>query len=181
MEDIEDIKEEQEDISLNKKDKRQRKKLLKLEKRRHEARAKKVKKLKSFVVWALVLGGVIWVLVRYTSGKPSLPPTSSQGHIEAVPSAHIVDTPITDGVQRHMLEHADGKGKPGVIIQYNCDKFSCEDDLIQKLTALVEEYPDNVYLAPNIYDGKIILSREGRREVLEEFDENIIRDFIERG
>ena len=78
-----------------------------------------------------------------------------------------------------MFEHADGKGKPGIIIQYNCQKYICEPDLVQKLTALVKQYPDNVYLAPNNYDGEIILTKLNEIKILENFDEKIIRDFIQ--
>ena len=77
-----------------------------------------------------------------------------------------------------ICEHADGSGKPGIIIQYNCQKYTCEPDLIEKLTVLVKEYPDNVYLAPNNYDGKIILTKEGKLEILEQFDEQKMKDFI---
>lgn len=114
----------------------------------------------------------------YISNQPNLPPTNMQGHIEESPSAHIVDAPIPDNIQRHMLEHADGKGKPGILVQYNCKKYSCEPDLVGKLTDLVKQYPDNVYLAPNDYDGKIILTKTGSYKVLDSFDEQTIRKFI---
>ena len=122
-----------------------------------------------------IIGGAFWLMSR----APYLPPTTTEGHIEASPAAHIVTAPIPDRVQRHMLEHADGSGSPGIIIQYNCDNYACEPDLINRLTALVEEYPEHVYLAPNVYDGKIILTKIGSRKVLDEFDEQAIRDFIE--
>lgn len=77
-----------------------------------------------------------------------------------------------------MLEHADGKNKPGIIIQYNCQKYACEPDLVKKLTDLAKAYPENVYLAPNSYDAKIFLSKLNRRESLDAFDENKIRQFI---
>jgi hypothetical protein len=78
-----------------------------------------------------------------------------------------------------MLEHSDGSGAPGVLIQYNCTDYECESGLIEQLTTLVREYPENVYLAPNTYDGKIILTRIGQREVLDTFEEDTIRAFIE--
>ncbi|MBI4225555.1 hypothetical protein HY612_00405 [Candidatus Roizmanbacteria bacterium] len=81
-------------------------------------------------------------------------------------------------IQKHMLEHADGKGKPGVVIQYNCKKYSCEKDLIGKLKNLVKKYPDSVYLAPGNYDGKIILTKLGEREILAKYDEKKISEFI---
>jgi len=129
------------------------------------------------VISVSVIGGVTFLMSRASN----LPTTSAQNHAETSPSAHIVTTPIPDNVQRHMLEHADGNDAngSGIIIQYNCDDFDCEPDLIGKLTNLVTEYPKNVFLAPNSYDGKIILTRLGRRKVLDEFDEQAIRDFIE--
>ena len=80
-----------------------------------------------------------------------------------------------------MLEHADGDGKNGlgVIIQYNCEKYRCEKDLIEKLKTLVKKYPKNVYLTPGNYDGKIILTRLGKREILDKFDEQKITSFIQ--
>ncbi len=126
------------------------------------------------VVSVAVIGLGLW----YLSTRPNLPPTDMQGHIEESPKAHIVDAPMPDAIQRHMLEHADGKGKPSIIIQYNCKKFSCEPDLVVKLTDLVKQYPDNVYLAPNDYDGKIILTKMGKLQILDGFDEESIKKFI---
>lgn len=80
--------------------------------------------------------------------------------------------------QRHMLEHADGSGSSGIIVQYNCDDYACEDGLVEQLTNLMSEYPDNVYLAPNRYDGKIILTKLGRRKIFDEFNEQEIRSFF---
>lgn len=128
---------------------------------------------------AIVASGTLIALAGwYISTRPNLPPTDTQGHIEESPQAHIVDAPIPDSIQRHMLEHADGKGKPGVLVQYNCKKYSCEPDLVNKLTNLVRQYPENVYLAPNDYDGKIILTKMGKLKVLNDFDEQAIKSFI---
>lgn len=124
-----------------------------------------------------IISGIVWIIMT-PSKRPNLPPTTMQGHIESNPSAHIVTEPIPDPVQRHMIEHADGKDKPGVIIQYNCKKYTCEPDLVSKLTDLVKQYPENVYLAPSSYDGKIILTKSGSIKILENFDEQAIKDFI---
>ena len=137
------------------------------------------KKIGKYMFYAIAVVGVMSGIAWLVSIAPNLPPTVQENHIESAPSAHIVTTSIPDNIQRHMLEHADGSGSPGVIIQYNCSDYECEPDLVQKLTALVEEYPENVYLAPNNYDGKIILTRLGKRKVLNGFYEQIIRDFIE--
>ncbi len=125
------------------------------------------------------ISGIVWIIVT-PSKRPNLPPTTMQGHIESNPSAHIVTDPIPDPVQRHMIEHADGKDKPGVIVQYNCKKYACESDLVAKLTDLVKQYPENVYLAPSNYDGKIILTKMGEIKILENFDEQAIKDFISK-
>ena len=124
---------------------------------------------------ALAAGALWW----WTSG-PSLPPTGMKGHIESNPPSHILKVPMAEVVQRHMLEHADGRGPPGVIIQYNCDDYDCEPDLIQKLAEIVRDHRTNVYLAPASYDGKIILTKLNRRKVQEDFDDAAIRRFIVR-
>ena len=124
----------------------------------------------------LLAVGAVWWFER----GPSLPPTSMEGHVEALPPGHILTAPMAETIQRHMLEHADGKGAPGVIIQYNCDDFDCGPDLVRKLTELARDYRANVYLAPSSYDGKIILTRLGRRQVLDGFDGPAIRRFIVR-
>ena len=78
-----------------------------------------------------------------------------------------------------MLEHADGKGPPGIIINYNCVDYACESDLIEKLEAFAKKYSANVYVAPfKNMDAKIVLTRLNKIEILESFDENKIEDFI---
>lgn len=142
-------------------------------------RRRVLKKTAKGALVILIAGGVIAGLVWYILAQPNLPPTIAQGHTEDMPQAHVSDKPIPDSMQRHMLEHADGKGKPGVLIQYNCKRYSCEPDLVQKLTDLVRQYPDNVYLAPNNYDGKIILTKFGKIEILDGFTEQAIKNFVE--
>ena len=139
------------------------------------------KKTSRYLVYAIigigVVGGLGWFIATRSGG---LPPTSMQGHIEQSPPSHIMDTPMPENIQRHMLEHADGNdgGGGGIIIQYNCDQFECESDLIEKLTNIAELYPKTVYLAPNTYDGKVILTKLGKRKVLDEFNEEAILKFI---
>ncbi len=147
--------------------------------RRSEQRKRLTKKTLNAALVVLIAGGAIFGLGWYISTRPNLPPTTAQGHTEDMPQSHITDQPIPDSMQRHLLEHADGRGKPGVIIQYNCKKYSCEPDLIQKLTDLVKQYPANVYLAPNNYDAKIVLTKIGELKVLESFDEETIKKFAE--
>ncbi|MEK7597263.1 MAG: hypothetical protein AAB441_01305 [Patescibacteria group bacterium] len=134
-------------------------------------------KISVVVLVVLIITAITWLI----TSRPNLPPIDLTGHIEQNPPSHILDTELTEPIQKHMLEHADGDDKKGqgVIIQYNCKKYSCEKDLIPRLTALVKKYPKNVYLAPGNYTGKIILTRLNKREILEKFDEKKIIAFIE--
>lgn len=104
-----------------------------------------------------------------------------ENHVEVNPPAHILNEPMPVPIQKHMLEHADGihGGPKGVIIQYNCRKFSCPDDLVEKLTQMAKAYPAFVYLAPNpTMDARIALTREGEILVLDDYDAEKIRRFI---
>ncbi|MEK7104921.1 MAG: hypothetical protein AAB868_02690 [Patescibacteria group bacterium] len=159
--------------------KRKQKEESKKQEQRKEALNEAPKKIGKYFLYTVIGLGVIGGIGWFISTRPSLPPTLDQGHTEDMPQTHITDIPIPDSMQRHMLEHADGRGKPGVIIQYNCQKYSCEPDLIEKLANLVKKYPDNVYLAPNTYDGKIILTKLGKRQILDAFDEQAMKEFIE--
>lgn len=121
-----------------------------------------------------VISGIFWLV----PSRSKLPPITMEGHIEASPPSHILDTPMPESIQKHMLEHADGAGAPGVIIQYNCEDFACDAGLVDALSAVIERYPDHVYLAPGRYDGKIILTRLGERKILDVFDEEAIISFV---
>lgn len=149
-------------------------------KERGEEKLREVpKKVGRYMLYVFVGAGIIGGIVWFGATRPNLPPTTDVNHVEQSPPAHIVTQPIPDKIQRHMLEHADGGGRPGIIVQYNCVDFECAQDLIEKLTELVKQYPDNVYLAPNNYDGKIILTKIGRRKILDDFDGQAIKNFIE--
>ncbi|MCH7828478.1 hypothetical protein IH982_01250 [Patescibacteria group bacterium] len=180
MEELEQNKNLAEAAQLTKQERKQLKKQRKREERQQGRSQEKMKKIITIAVIILVVGGGIFALGWFFSTGPSLPPTSQLNHSELSPPAHIVTSPIPAAIQKHMLEHADGGGKPGVIIQYNCEDFACEQDLVDNLTELVKRYPANVYLAPNNYDGKIILTKLGRRQILEEFNQRTIEDFIGR-
>lgn len=162
----------------DKKEFRMLKKQHKEEEQRRQRRRQMFRRALTIGATVAVVGGGVFGLARFVGTRPNLPPTDLQGHIEDMPKTHITDEPIPESIQRHMLEHADGKGKPGVIVQYNCRKYSCAGDLVEKLTALVKQYPDNVYLAPNDYDGMIILTKLGSQKILNGFDEQAIKDFI---
>ncbi|MCH8741541.1 cupredoxin domain-containing protein [Patescibacteria group bacterium] len=148
--------------------------------RRKEKLSEAPKKISRYFFYIFIGVGVIGLFGWFIANRSNLPPMTMQGHIEQSPPSHILDKRIPENIQQHMLEHADGGGKPGIIIQYNCDKFDCETDLVERLTDLVKQYPKNVYLAPNNYDGKIILTRLGKREILDSFNEQKIRNFIEK-
>jgi hypothetical protein len=147
---------------------------------RQQRRRRLVKKgLAWGVVGLLVVIGAGWLGYSIVTAK-RLPSTSMVDHTEELPPSHILTTPMPVAVHKHMLEHADGKGRPGVIINYNCVKFRCAQGLVDRLTALARAYPDFVYLAPYPeMDAKIAVTRLGKILVLEEVDDARIRAFIE--
>ena len=113
------------------------------------------------------------------SSVKTLPPTDMQGHVEANPDSHVLKEPMPIPIHKHMLEHADGTASPGIVINYNCKDYSCEADLIEKLETFAGRYPANVYVAPfKNMDAKIALTKLGRLEILEEYDEQKINSFI---
>ncbi|MDA2936393.1 DUF4670 domain-containing protein [Patescibacteria group bacterium AH-259-L05] len=179
LEELERNKKMAELKQLTKKEQRQLRKQKKIEERKRAQRRQQIKKIVNITILVLFIGGGLFALIWFSLTASKLPPTTMEGHIEQSPPRHILNQPMAEVIQKHMLEHADGGGRSGVIIQYNCDTFECEPDLIKKLTDLVKQYPDNVYLAPNNYDGKIILTKLGRKKILNEFDEEAIRNFIE--
>ncbi len=159
-----------------------------IKKQKKEARKKETrkavfseapKKIGSYCIYGGIAVAVVVGLGWFIANRPYLPPTTTQGHTEDMPQSHVTDSPIPSSMQRHMLEHADGKGAPGIIIQYNCKDYACEPDMIQNLKTLVGKYSGNVYLAPNNYDGKIILTKLGAIKVLDAFNEEEIKKFIE--
>ncbi len=126
------------------------------------------------VVGALAGGVAAWLGTRTV-----LPPTTMANHVELNPRGHILTEPMPVEIQKHMLEHADGSGPPGVIIHYNCRKFSCPDGLVEQLTSLAKAYPTFAYLMPNpTMDARIAVTRLGEILVLDEYDPERIRRFI---
>jgi hypothetical protein len=83
-----------------------------------------------------------------------------------------VDLPSGRGIDQ-WRKHADGNGPPGVIINYNCQDYQCEPDLVERLTAIAQEYLEFVYLAPfpNM-TAKIAVTRVGAIETFDTFDES---------
>lgn len=131
------------------------------------------------IMIALVLVAVGYGITIMLPERTVLPPTTMAGHIERSPESHILDQPMLLAVHKHMLEHADGEGPPGVIINYNCEDFFCDQNLIQQLTGIVESNLEFVYLAP--FDNlsyKIVVTKLGEQITLEEYDEEKINDFI---
>ncbi len=147
----------------------------------NERKALPVKKIKNWSIFIIIVGLIIAVIVWGISSVEKLPPTDIQGHVEANPLSHVLKEPMPIAIQKHMLEHVDGieGGRGGVIINYNCKDFKCENGLIDKLEAFAEEY-DYVYVAPfKGMDAKIALTKFGKIDVPEEYDEIRIKNFIE--
>ncbi len=126
-----------------------------------------------------VIGVVVFMTTRSAFGK-ILPPTGfSPAHLESLPLQQINTQPIPRLEQEHVMERAAGHERGSMLVQYNCVKYQCEPNLIEKLTEIVLNFPAYVYLAPYpAMDAKIALAAPGRLLTLEDLDEAKIRKFI---
>ena len=101
----------------------------------------------------------------------SIPPTSGP-HVPWLASWGMHRIPIPWQVQVHNLE--DG----GVIIHYRCDN-PCPD-VVAALEQLVASYPGQVIATPEPHlSSKFALTAWARLATADEFDENVMRRFIE--
>lgn len=138
---------------------------------------------KRLVIWLFFLGIITLGLIGgyfWWSNQEILPPTDIVGHVEKNPPSHIMDEAMPILIQKHMLEHADGAGPPGVVINYNCQNFACEPGLLERLKEIVNKYPDFVYLSP--YPGmtkKIAVTSLGKIATFDEFNKEALIRFIE--
>jgi hypothetical protein len=166
---------------LSRKERRQIKEQQKEAEQRHRRRNQLIKKALRWGGIGLIAAGALgWLGYSITTAK-RLPPTSMVDHMEEVPASHILTTPMPLAIQKHMLEHADGRGRPGVIINYNCVKFRCPEGMIDQLAAVARAYPEFVYLAPYPeMDVKLAVTKLGGILTLDEVDQSRIRAFIER-
>ncbi|MCH7568003.1 MAG: hypothetical protein IIA87_01145 [Nanoarchaeota archaeon] len=138
------------------------------------------KKIRNWTILVVVLIVIIGGIYFTFANIKTLPPTDMQGHIEVNPPSHVMREPMGDLIQKHMLEHADGSGPPGIIINYNCKDYNCDVGLIEKLEAFADKYPANVYVAPfPKMDAKIALTKLGKIQVLDGYDEQAIEGFIQ--
>ena len=77
------------------------------------------------------------------------------------------------------MERGAGHERGSLLVQYNCVKYECEPELVEKLTEIVLEFPRYVYLAPYpSMDAKIALAAPGRLETFDFLEEAKIRKFI---
>jgi len=141
------------------------------------------KKIKRWVIFIIILGLIIfgfYYLFSAASNVSALPPTTMQGHIESNPASHVLNEPMSIPIQKHMLEHVDGQegARGGVILNYDCENYSCEESLIENLEQFSETY-DYVYVAPfKNMKVKIALTRLNKIETLDAFDQDVINTFI---
>ena len=131
-------------------------------------------------VLALAVGGfALFMAASSTFGK-ILPPTGfTPTHLESLPSQQINSRPIQRREQEHVMERQAGHERGSMLVQYNCRKYQCEDDLVNRLTEIVRTYPPQVYLAPYpAMDAKIALAAPGKLLILDDLNEDKIREFI---
>ena len=162
---------------------KERRRLEAQQKEAEQRRRARIKRLRKGLRWGflglIAATGLGWLGYSVATAK-RLPPTSMTDHVEVSPAAHILTEPMPLAIQKHMLEHADGGGPPGVIINYNCTKFRCPDGTVDRLAAIARAYPTFVYLAPfPEMDVRIAVTRLGKILVADDVDEARIRRFIE--
>ena len=129
-------------------------------------------------VVALLIGGI----VLYSITRKELPPTGfGPTHSESLPPQQINIRPIPRPVQEHVMERNLTHPAGRMLVEYNCEDYECEPDLVERLVEMVRSYPPSVYLAPYPgMDAKIALAAPGRLLTLETLDEDRIREFINR-
>ena len=148
---------------------------------RKEKKPLPIKKVRNWGILIITAGLIIARAIWAFSNIERLPPTDMDGHIESNPVSHILKEPMPIAIQKHMLEHVDGieGGRGGVIINYNCKDYQCENNLVKNIESFASEF-DYVYVAPfKGMDAKIALTKLGKIDVLEEYDEIRIKNFIE--
>ena len=129
-----------------------------------------------FAALAVIVGGI----ALYAGTKKELPPTSfSPSHSESYPPQQINTQPIPRLVQEHIMERGGTHPTGGMLVQYNCEDYQCEPNLVQRLREIVGSYPRQVYLAPYPgMDAQIALAAPGSLLTLEALDEDEVRGFI---
>ena len=127
-------------------------------------------------VVAVLTGGI----VLYSLTRKELPPTGfGPAHSESLPTQQINTRPIPRPVQEHVMERNLTHPAGRMLVEYNCEDYECEPDLVERLVEIVGTYPPSVYLAPYPgMDAKIALAAPGRLLTLETLDEDRIREFI---
>jgi len=171
----------QEDNILTKKQRREARKKERLMKNKKFENRRKIKLFFNYSVIFLLVIGVVVGFFRFIANQPILPPSTVVGHIEENPPSHFLTQAMDIRVHKHMLEHADGSGPAGVIINYNCEDFECEPELLDKLRSLVREYPDNLYVAPypNM-SAKLVITKFNQQSIMDRYDQGVISKFLDR-
>jgi hypothetical protein len=158
----------------------ERKKIKKELEKRETRKKARFANARAWTIRLIALSVVVIGVYYWLTNRKVLPPTDIAGHIESNPESHILDKPMPLNVQKHMLEHADGSGEPGVVINYNCEDFDCEQGLIDQLVGIANQYPEFVYLAP--FPGmskKLAITRYQKIETFDSLDKEALVRFIE--
>ena len=131
-------------------------------------------------VLVLAIGGLALFMATSSTFGKELPPTGyTAAHLESLPVQQINRVPILRRIQEHVMEREAGHARGSMLVQYNCRSYQCEEGLVDRLTALVSSYPPQVYLAPYpTMDAKIALAAPGKLLLLDAFEEDKIREFI---
>ena len=148
--------------------------------RRHNLRGTFLKVAGGLAVFVLAIGGLaLFMTTRSTFGKELPAIGYTPAHLEALPRQQINRQPIPRLIQEHVMERNPGHERGSMLVQYNCRSYQCQEDLVDRLTKIVSSYPPQVYLAPYpTMDAKIALAAPGKLLLLDDFEEDKIREFI---
>ena len=104
-------------------------------------------------------------------GYSTSPPTSGP-HLPQAPSWGE-QSRLSEVLQVHALEHG------GVLVQYNCPTPCLE--LVRNLRRITSRYDRGVILAPySAMDSRIALTSWGRIDLLDEFDQERVEEFVDK-
>jgi hypothetical protein len=135
------------------------------------------KKIRNYILAAALVILLVWGYSAITN-KKTLPPTTMQGHIESWPNSQVSTNPIPLNIFKHILEHNSDETRPGIVITYDCESFSCTIDLVQKLAAFTENN-NYAYVAPfKNQKHMIVVTALNRQIKLDEYDEEAISRFV---
>ena len=106
---------------------------------RRESRLARLRNVRRIIITVAAALAAVAVVVTgiyfYTGTLKELPPTSfSVAHSESMPPRQINTQPIPRPIQEHVMERDSGHRPGSMLVEYNCESYQCEPDLVERLT-----------------------------------------------